>query len=110
MFGTKNTKVRKAFKENKISVNLYYQYCTILEKQILDDEDILFLLPTFSLDIYEKKQQSFLAITNKYIMFIIGIGTKTQFIKFPRRELRSYGAVKRGLLKSPLLCFTFISC
>ncbi|MCU0079342.1 SHOCT domain-containing protein [Extibacter muris] len=106
---TKNTEVRKAFKENKLSVNLYYQYCTILEKQVLDDEKILFLLPTYSLDANGGKIQSFLAITNVHIIFILGRGTKTRFIKFPRSELRSYEAIKGGLSKVSVIRFEFMN-
>ena len=110
MFGlTKNTEVKKAFKENKLSVNLYYQYCTILEKQVCYDEKILFLLPVFVLDTDGGKIQSFLAITNVHIIFILGRGTKTRFIKFPRSELRSYEALKGGLSKVSVIRFEFIN-
>ena len=47
MFGKKESEVRQAFKDNKLSINLYYQYCIILERQIPENEDILFLLHTF---------------------------------------------------------------
>ena len=109
MFDRKNTKVRQAFKEHKVSSNLYYQYCTMLEKQVPESEEIEFLIPTFYVNEQRKKEKAFLTITSKSIMFIIGQGTKTHFIAFPRKELRSYSVIKEGLLKVSIIRFEFIN-
>lgn len=109
MFGKKESEVRQAFKDNKLSINLYYQYCIILERQIPENEDILFLLPTFIVNEQGKKEQSFFAITSKNIIFILGNGVKSQFIKFPRSELRSYSVIERGVFKTSIIRFEFLN-